>query len=69
MSQQNKYNYRAATLYVVQEQDKTAEAIAEEVLFREIIKQYPAIEQVEADYQNGRAKLNDEAKAGLKRPA
>ena len=82
----NKYNYRAATLYITpkthrwlvwlaevenqaKSQDKTADALAEEILVRDILARYPAIEQVESDYQNERAKLNDAAKAALNRPS
>jgi len=44
---------------------RTADALGEEMLRGAILSKFPNIEQIEHDYQNGRAKLNDEAKGKL----
>ena len=43
----------------------TADRLAEEVLRGAILAQFPTIEKVEADYWNGRQKLDAEAAAGI----
>lgn len=49
----------------VQDDGKTADGIGEEMLRRAILSSFPDIEQIEAEYQKGRALLNDQAKASL----